>query len=207
MKELKDQVAALKREQVILAAGELFYTKGFTHTSMDDIAAMLSIGKPMIYSYFPSKVALLAAVCSRTSHLVASLAETMTEVRAHSPAEQLRMILRETSLRIIGGSKGLAVLFREAKYVPKPLLKQLEQSDTKFREVMVNLLKQGKEAGQFHYDADERVMAQAISGMATWLFTWYREDGPLTAEEVAEHMSRVVLGMAGYNKEFVARSE
>lgn len=51
VKGLKEQVEDLKQEEIIRVAGELFYKNGFTKTSMDDIAAALSIGKPMIYSY------------------------------------------------------------------------------------------------------------------------------------------------------------
>lgn len=197
MKTLKDQIADWKREQIVRVAGELFYSNGYSRTSMDDIAAALAIGKPMIYSYFPSKIALLAAVCNETSHLVASIAETVTNAEAQSPAQQMRTIIYQASLRIVKGSKPLAVLFREVKLLPPSSMVQLKRSDTKFREVMVDILRKGKAAGEFHYEADERVIAQSISGMVTWLFTWYRDSGPLSAEEVADHMAVAVLQMAG----------
>ncbi len=198
MKGLKEQVTDLKREKVLQVAGDLFFAKGFNSTSMDDIATALSIGKPMIYRYFPSKVALLAAVCSETSRMVASIAETLSESSQDTPAEQLKTIIYEGSLRIINGAQGLALLFREVKNVPKPLLAQLESSDTNFRNVMVNLFKEGKQLGQFNYVANEYVMAQSVSGLITWIFTWYRPDGPLTATEIAENMALTVLQMVGY---------
>jgi len=197
MKTLKDQVADWKREQILRVASELFYTKGFSRTSMDDIASTLAIGKPMIYSYFPSKIALLAAVCNQTSHLVASLAETIAKADAQSPAQLMHSIIYEVSLRIVEGSQPLAVLFREVKHLPPSSLAQLKHSDTRFREIMIDILRQGKAAGEFHYEADERVIAQSISGMLTWLFTWYRDSGPLRAEEVAEQMALIVLQTAG----------
>ena len=151
----------------------------------------------MIYSYFPSKIALLAAVCNETSHLVASLAETIANAEAKNPAQLMHDIIYEASLRIIAGSQPLAVLFREVKHLPPSSLVQLTHSDTRFREIMIEILREGKATGEFHYEADERVIAQSISGMVTWLFTWYRDSGPLSAEEVAEHMALAVLQMAG----------
>lgn len=197
MKTLKDQVAELRREQIVRVASELFYSKGYSRTSMDDIASTLAIGKPMIYSYFPSKLALLTTVCNETSHMVASIAESITNAEVQGPAQQMRIIIYQSSLRIMKGSKPLAVLFREVRHLPPSSLDQLKRSDTKFREVMVDILRRGKAAGEFHYEADEQVIAQSISGMVTWLFTWYRDSGPLSTEEVAENMALTVLQMAG----------
>lgn len=199
MKGLNEQVADWKQEQILFAAGELFYTKGYYGTSMDDIASALSVGKPMIYSYFPSKMALLAAVCNQTSLLVANLAQTVAETNDNdSVSEQMRTTIYQSSLLIIKGRRLLTVLFREVKNLPESSLDRLKLSDTKFREVMIDILSRGKASGEFHYHADERVIAQCISGMVTWLSTWYQENGPLSAIEVAEEMALTALQMAGH---------
>lgn len=200
MKGLNEQVADWKQEQILVAAAELFYTQGYSRTSMDDIASMLAIGKPMIYSYFPSKMALLAAVCNQTSLLVANLAQTVAETnKDESVSEQMKTTIYQSSLLIIKGRKLLTVLFREVKNLPTSSLDRLKLSDTKFREVMINILRLGKANGEFHYHADERVIAQCISGMVTWLSTWYQESGPLSAHEIAEEMALTALQMAGHN--------
>lgn len=197
MKSLKDQIADLKREQIVRVAGELFYSQGYTRTSMDDIASALSIGKPMIYSYFPSKIALLVAVCNETSHMIANLATSITELQNQTPAQRLRTIIYQASLQVLERSKPLTVLLREVRHLPPSSLEELKESDTRFRAVMIDILRQGKAAGEFHYDADDRIAAQSISGMVTWPFTWYRKSGPLSAEEVADNIAIAVLQMVG----------
>jgi hypothetical protein len=47
---LGDKVLKLKREEIIRVAGELFYSRGFTEASLDDITSRLAIGKPQIYT-------------------------------------------------------------------------------------------------------------------------------------------------------------
>lgn len=193
---LKDQVENLKQEEIIRMASDLFFKKGFTKTSVDDIASALSIGKPMIYSYFPSKVDLLAAVCNRTTALAADLANFSLKEKS-TPTQKLERILHDLCLRIIEGRLHLTVLFREVKHMAPSALEQLEKNDRAFRAIVVQLLKEGKDNGEFHYTTDERIMAHAISGMTTWIHTWYREDGPLSPEQVAQQMIHLVWQMVG----------
>lgn len=47
-----------KRQQILVAATELFIQEGFTRTSMDDIAVRAQVSKQTVYSHFQSKEAL-----------------------------------------------------------------------------------------------------------------------------------------------------
>ncbi len=51
----KDAITNLHKENIILAAEELFSEKGFAKTTMDDIAAKAQYSKRTIYTYFESK--------------------------------------------------------------------------------------------------------------------------------------------------------
>jgi AcrR family transcriptional regulator len=50
------------RKKVIEASYNLFLTKGYSRTTMDDIAGALGVTKPALYQYFPGKEDLYAAV-------------------------------------------------------------------------------------------------------------------------------------------------
>lgn len=61
----KEQLAALKevrREQILMAALELFGSKGYQNTSISDIAKKASLSKGLLYNYFESKEELLNEV-------------------------------------------------------------------------------------------------------------------------------------------------
>ncbi|WP_319778920.1 TetR/AcrR family transcriptional regulator [Maridesulfovibrio sp.] len=51
-----------KRELISLVAWELFSQKGFSVTSMDDVAKAANVTKQTVYRYFPSKLELFKAV-------------------------------------------------------------------------------------------------------------------------------------------------
>jgi AcrR family transcriptional regulator len=59
--EYKEEV----RKKIVDAAYDLFLTKGYHKTTMEEIAAVLGVTKPALYQYFPGKEDLYAAVAER----------------------------------------------------------------------------------------------------------------------------------------------
>src|SRR5262249_29229157 len=63
--ELRTRVVkqpAVRRQEIVVAARDLFQLRGYEQTSMQDVMAQVGIAKGTIYHYFASKDALLEAV-------------------------------------------------------------------------------------------------------------------------------------------------
>ena len=56
---------AVREEQMLAVAGEVFAERGFHAASMDEIAERADISKPMLYAYFDSKEGLYSAYMER----------------------------------------------------------------------------------------------------------------------------------------------
>ena len=54
-----------RREQLLLAAADLFSAKGYHAVGIDDIGSAVGISGPGVYRHFPSKQAILEALCDR----------------------------------------------------------------------------------------------------------------------------------------------
>lgn len=193
-KQLKSKINDLKRDEIIRVAGNLFYQNGFTKTSVDDIAAALSVGKPFIYSFFPSKADLLAVVCNRVTSFAADLAVYALKEEG-SFVDRLDRVVRQLCLRVIDGHLYLAVLFREEKHMPSVAVKQLSRNRHAFKNAVTKLLEDGKNAGEFKFQASPAITELAITGMITWVFTWYQERGALKPEQIADQMTGLVMDM------------
>src|ERR1700760_4199412 len=63
---MREEITAYKRERILEEAVKLFYERGFSGTTLDDIAGKLGVTKPFIYTHFRSKVELLEAICRPT---------------------------------------------------------------------------------------------------------------------------------------------
>jgi AcrR family transcriptional regulator len=89
---------AVREQQMLAVAGQVFAARGFHEASMDEIADGAGISKPMIYNYFGSKEGLYSAyVEDAGQRLLARMAEAAAGARP-SEAIDPEATLRATSL-------------------------------------------------------------------------------------------------------------
>ncbi len=69
--ERKEREKQQRREEIVGAAEEVFFTKGFDRSTMDDIAGQAELSKGTLYLYFKSKEDLHMAVAHRAVSLLA----------------------------------------------------------------------------------------------------------------------------------------
>lgn len=185
--------AELKRRRILDAASELFFEMGYRGTSVDAIAERLGATKPFIYAHFKGKAEILAGVCGRTTAFVAAVAEAQAG-KSGPVRPRLAAMVRELTLRVIEGRVYLAVYFREEMHLPADAYRSLSSNRRRFDRALSRLLQQGVDSGEFSMPYVS-VATQAITGMTTWLYNWYRPDGPLSPEQMADEMARLVLSM------------
>ena len=195
---MRDELKDFKRKRILDVASELFFEHGYKGTSIDAIAERLRATKPFIYYHFDNKADILAGVCGRTTAFVAELAEEAA--RGPGPArERLEYLVRELTLRVIEGQIYLAVYFREEKHLPQTAFRKLADNRRRFDRALSNLLQEGVASGHFQI-SKVPIATQAITGMTTWLSNWYRPNGPLAPEEIAEEMVTLAVAMVTTSK-------
>lgn len=89
--------AERKRTQITVAARALFLDNGFAGTTMDGVSARAGVSKQTLYSYFPSKSALVAAIIADDLGALRPLERDLPTI---SSVAELRAVL----LRIAGES-------------------------------------------------------------------------------------------------------
>jgi AcrR family transcriptional regulator len=192
---LRDRLLEVKRAEIIRVASELFCAQGYTQTSMEDIASRLGIGKPQIYACFPNKAALLAEVCNWVTMLVANAAAAAEDSQG-TPTERITVVVRELSRHVLEGRTNLTVLFRELKHLSGEGVEELTRNFHSFNRSFEALLQEGIDAGEFRVNSPI-VATHAISGMTTWMYSWFDDEGALSAEQVVDEMVRLALLMIG----------
>jgi AcrR family transcriptional regulator len=192
---MRDEILAYKRERILEEAVKLFYERGFTGTTLDDIAAELGVTKPFIYTHFRGKVELLAALCKPTIELaLAAVANAASG--PGTPTERLRIAITDFTMVVLRRQPNIAIYFREEKNLSAGALAEINVSRRQFDHVLSDLLMEGVRSGEFEI-SDHSLAALALGGMISWAYTWYRPGGRLTLEETAAHMADLALRMAG----------
>ncbi len=192
---MRDEILAYKRDRILQEAVKLFYARGFTGTTLDDIAAELGVTKPFIYTHFRSKVELLAALCQPTIEMSLDAVARAAEAGG-PPTVRLRMAMEDFTRVILQRQANIAIYFREEKNLSPEALDAINTLRKKFDRVLSALLAEGVAAGEFTIP-DINVAALAIGGMISWAYTWHRPDGRLSLEDVSGRLADLALRMVG----------
>jgi len=192
---MREEITAYKRERILEEAVKLFYERGFSGTTLDDIAGKLGVTKPFIYTHFRSKVELLEAICRPTIEMSLEAIARAAEQPGTPSARLYDGIVNFTKV-VLQRQANIAVYFREEKHLSADGLAEINTLRKRFDRVLSELLEEGAGAGEFKF-VDVRVAALAIGGMVSWAYTWYQPDGRLPIDEVGQKMAHFALQMVG----------
>jgi AcrR family transcriptional regulator len=199
---MREEISAYKRERILEEAVKLFYERGFSGTTLDDIAGKLGVTKPFIYTHFRSKVELLEAICRPTIEMsLAAIADAADQTGTAS--DRLFSGVVAFTKVVLTRQANIAVYFREEKNMSAAGRNDINALRKRFDHVLSDLLQEGMHSGEFHI-ADVRVAALAIGGMVSWAYTWYQPGGRLSIDDVGAQMARFAVEMAGIRSAEIA---
>ncbi len=151
---------AVREQQMLDAAVQMFSANGYHETSMDAIAAQAQISKPMLYLYYGSKEELFGACLSR------ELGRFIEAVRADIDLKQSpRELLRHTILSVLhyidANRASWIVLYTQATSS-----QAFAHTVREGREKIIDLVARLLEAGTRHPEpgTDFHMMAVALVG-------------------------------------------
>lgn len=176
---------ALVREQLIDKATEIFRTKGYAQTSINDIAAELGLQRSSVYHYFANKEEVLAALIEKESSKPYDDILRVLMIPDLSARERLRRVVSEGVVRRLTGSPRFLVLHRLEAEMPPDLAALYNRSRRRIFDLYTRVIAEGVKAGEFR-EMDASVAAFAVIGMANWTSWWYSPKGKLSPEQIAD---------------------
>jgi AcrR family transcriptional regulator len=181
----------MTRDTILEAAAQVFRQKGFHGASMQDIAEAVNLQKASLYHHVSSKQEILLALLDRALEL---LLERISAISNQSlPADQKLQQMIRTYLQILAENTDLsAVLLFEHRSLERKQHAQHVPNRDKFEALWRDVLVEGVAAGSFQCD-DPALTTRAILGILNWTITWYRPDGGLTIDQIADRYSSLLL--------------
>ena len=192
---MREEISAYKKERILEEAVKLFYERGFSGTTLDDIAGKLGVTKPFIYTHFRSKVELLEAICRPTIEMSLDAISKAAQQQGRA-SDRLFNGVVDFSKVVLQRQANIAVYFREEKNLSQAGLDDINALRKSFDRVLSGLLEEGSATGEFQI-ADIRVAALAIGGMVSWAYTWYQPGGRLSIDDVGAKLAHFALQMVG----------
>jgi AcrR family transcriptional regulator len=177
-----------RREQSILdVAGQVFARAGYHSASMDEIAELAGVSKPMVYAYFESKERLYQAYIERAG---GELLERLVRARPpdNRPASLLRTRITEFLAFVEEHGDGWKVLFREVGST-RPFAEQVAELRERIAQTIRPML--GDASLGFASPADDAI-AHALVGAGESLANWWLDHPEVGRGEVADWYLAVV---------------
>jgi AcrR family transcriptional regulator len=149
----------LRRSEILDQAFALFLSRGYDHTSLNDIIAEAGISKGAFYHYFPSKEALLAALADRFARKTLAELEDVLNDRELDPLERLNAFLAKgmrVKTELASGAWAVfSALFRPENQVFYQRV--VAASESFFRPVLTEIIAQGVKENIFDTSDPEGV--------------------------------------------------
>ena len=89
--ERKEREKQQRREEIVLAAEKVFFSRGFEKSTMDDIAEAAELSKGTIYLYFKSKEDLHIAVARKAIVMLNSITDSVKKAGGNALEKLIHM--------------------------------------------------------------------------------------------------------------------
>ena len=181
----------MTREDILEAAAQVFRQKGFHGASMNDIAEAVSLQKASLYHHVSSKQEILLEILDRALQLL--LEQISSISNQNIPADKkLRLMIREYLQILVENIDLAAVLLFEHRSLDRRQHARHIPNRDKFELLWKDVLAGGVQANLFKCE-NPALASRALLGQMNWTLTWYRPDGPLTIEQIADQYSDMLL--------------
>ncbi|MCE0767313.1 TetR/AcrR family transcriptional regulator [Pseudonocardia kujensis] len=191
-----DARAVVTSEAVLDTALTLFAQRGYHGTALSQIAEILGIRTPSLYNHMRSKQELLETIVRQTLDHV--LADFHAAVKGtDDPVVQLREATRVYALRHATHRREALIVNRDTTSLPEPALTAMRQRRREHERAIRSVIARGIESGTFAV-GNAGLASFAILEMSVSIARWFREDGPRTAEQVADEYAEFALRIVRY---------
>jgi AcrR family transcriptional regulator len=190
----RPNVSDERKEQILTAAEHVFTKKGFDQTRMDDIAEETGLGKGTLYLYFKSKDDLITALLERIFKGVIRQLDS----RRDRQMGATEAILRFTEEAIHDYQYMLHILpiayeFLSLAFRNKAVQKALTQYFRAYMEILMPIIQQGIDSGEFRrVDAREVAIAAGAIYEGT-IVLWVYDKGIVDLEKNMRASIRLLL--------------
>ena len=184
-----------KRERILRAAEALFDAQGYANTTIEQIVQQLGVTKPFVYYYFRNKQEIF-----ETLSWAPTVACFTTMDFAEDDARPAHVKVSEGIGRLIRATlehhPAAFFPYREPQMYRPEYRDAQKQIANHFYDQLCALLEEGRQDGMFDFN-DTKITALAACSLPGFLYNWYRPDGRLSADEVAQELSTLAYRVLG----------
>jgi TetR/AcrR family transcriptional regulator, cholesterol catabolism regulator len=178
-------------EEVLKSAANIFFSKGYHATSIEDVARDVGMLKGSLYYYIKSKddllFQLLLAGIEDGDAFIAKQIDAKGD-----PIEQLERAIRAQIDYIIENRVPFGLFLHEFDSLSGKRQHKLIAVMSRYNARFEELIRRGQEQGKV-MEGEPWLIVNGILGMCNWLYRWYDTDHIADTEELKQVFLRMIL--------------
>jgi Transcriptional regulator len=192
MAKIKRNRNGTRKDVIIAKAAKLFREKGFSATSMRDLAEHVGVEAASLYNHISSKAEILQEICFKTANNFTHHIEEVDATPGKNAIEKIQAILRFHIRQMVDNYEEVYVTDREWKHLTDPYLSNMQGQRRAYRQRIASIIEAGIRDGEIkEIDAPTAVliMLHAVSGIESW----HRSKQKIPAEKLEENMVMILV--------------
>jgi len=179
-------------EAIIAAAVRIFSQRGYTGTSMRDIAKEVGILPGSLYAHIESKEALLVEIVLSGTKSFQSIQKMIAKSDA-SATDLMSTAIKEHIKIVAENPEKCLIVFHQWRYLNESNRALAVFMRRKYAESFSNIVKKGIASGEFSPELDKRIAVFSILGALNWTPEWFSSKGTEKADEIGKKMVDFLL--------------
>ena len=183
---------------VLDTALTLFADRGYHGTALSQTAEALHVRTPSLYNHMRSKHELLETIVERT---VRGLVDDFHQATAGrtEPVDRLYHAVLAYAHRHATHRREAILVNRDTSSLDEPVRARMQALRREHEHALRGIIANGVAAGRFVIDSPA-LGSFAIREICVSIARWYRDDGPITPEQLAREYAEFALNIVGVGR-------
>lgn len=185
------------RDEIFSETIRLFSERGYSSTSMRDIADAVGLLPGSLYVHISGKEQLLGDIVeSGIDRFIAALREALD---AEDSADARLRLAIQAHMRIVSeAADHMLVALHQWKYVQGERREAIVKRRREYEALYMKIIKDGIKHGELREGVKPRIAVLTLIGTLNWTSEWFSPKGAESPEEVGNAIADVLLsGLAG----------
>ena len=183
-----------QRGQILARAAKLFARRGYTATSMNEVAEACGVSKPSLYHYVQDKQQLLVEIAAaHIARLEALVDEVGAEV--HTPEQRVRRLIAAFLAVYADSQAEHRVLTEDVKFLQPADRRRVVDGERKVVAAFADAIAEARPALRDHNL--DTPLTMLLFGMMNWMFTWLKPRGEFSHADMAPVVAELFFGGLG----------
>ncbi|WP_100402989.1 TetR/AcrR family transcriptional regulator [Bacillus sp. FJAT-42315] len=180
------------KQRIVDTSLVMFEKHGYHGVTVDQIVEECGTSKGGFYHNFKSKDELLYHIHDVFISYVLDRAKEAYD-NYNTPVSRLCAIIMSFTKVFDLYKPHITVFYQESTYLKGDFEQQINEKRDAYRKVILQVIREGQESGDFRTEVSAEISTMAIIGMVNWTYKWFKKDGKLTMEQIGEIFNDLLI--------------